>query len=1530
MSVSCRKSLALLLTFFSGLAAARDLPRIDAFSKAPTRSPREISREESSIVLGGRRIQYEERLGVPTFLWTAPSTAAEKAERAARTPTAVDEARRTASKYASLYGLEAADMSAAKVTFVHDIGKGGILVKLHEEVGGVEVFREELTVLMDRSFEPVAISGYLSGAGRQIGSGLKFPLDERTIAAIVLADRTGETVSAGDLVTLGKKQGPYGYVDLGDRAKQHQSPSSLLLEPMRYKPVYFHTVEGFEAAYYVEVQAQLTSDESATDDALYGYVVSANDGRILFRNSMTDDAATSYSYRVWAETTGLKQPFEGPQGHALPHPTGNNDGFVAPFIAPSLITLPYGPIATQDPWLGPSAVDTNGNNVDAFVNLFSPDGFTAGDFRAPLSSAFAFDWTYDTTLAPQSTNQRNAAITQLFYDNNWLHDWFYGAGFDEVGRNAQKSNYGRGGVENDDIFAEAQDFSGTNNANMSTPADGGRPRMRMYVFSGPTSRFITVNTQPASGLLGTYPASRTNVSTTFGPQSFDVTADVVRATPFDGCSGDATWGMTAANGALLSGKIAFIDRGGSGGNCGGGFAQKVANAAHYGALGVIIANVATSSNPTLAPGMGGATALPTVGVLSLNLADGDAFRTALGLGTVNVRLFRFTGVGRDGDLDNQIVEHEWGHYLSNRLVGNGSGLGTTQSRGMGEGWSDFVAQLLTVRATDTGVAANATWNGVYTTGAYAAIALSSNSSYFGIRRLPYSTDMTKNPLTFKHIGNGNAISPPFAGPCDFGCDGSNNAEVHNTGEVWATMLWEGFAGLLRDTQGATPRLTFDQARDRMRNYLVASLKLTPVNPTVLEARDAVIAAAFANDPVDAQLFCQAYAKRGAGVRAAAPDRFSTTNTPVTEDFTCSNNLSFVSATLTPFVNCDGDGYLDNFETWNLAVTLRNTGGGAMSATTATVTSTNPALSFANGGLMSFPASTPGSTTTSSIQVSMNGAVGIQNTSFDVAYTDASITAVPAVLSRNVPFRGNADDVPNSSASDDVEPIQTAWTRTAAVGSGLFTRVALTPTNNIWNGPDPDETADLALVSPTLNVAATGNFSFTYDHRFSFEFSGSNYFDGGIVEISTDGGTSWTKIPDANIYPDYNHTLVATGTNPLRGTTAYSGQSPVYPLWGIGSVDLGTAYQGMAVKIRFRIGADANTSAAGWDIENLVFSNITNTPFTTLAPQAFPPVPPAATPIVGSASVIAGDADNDLDGQPGYTYSVPAVNGAEYVWSVPAGVTILSGLKTSSIKVSFDASPGPFPISVVVGNSCGSTSVSKSVTKASTSFSWDFIGTGPAPGWTPFIGQWGQVGDGTYGDVVSSAAVRSNESASYTTSYGNFVYEAQVVATRPGEPTAANTLWVRGAPSGSGFAQTTWNSGYAFNLSMSGKFSIFRVTNGRPAAVQAWVAPVDTTINGSGQPNTLKVIADGGFLTFFINGVPVKSLSGEVLLSGRVGLGMVRSNGSYVNDKLRAQYAFVTAGAPPAPPAVSAAQEAANQAANQAHPRPNPYFEGDLP
>jgi hypothetical protein len=684
---------------------------------------------------------------------------------------------------------------------------------------------------------------------------------------------------------------------------------------------------------------------------------------------------------VWADNTSLRTPFDGPQGNdPTPHPTGTPNNLNPPLLLPGLQTLQNGPISTNDPWLAPGSTETVGNNVDAYADINTPDGLTAGDFRANTTSPGTFDRTYDTNQPPNfSQDQQKAAITQMFYNVNYWHDWYYDAGFNEAAGNAQTDNYGRGGVGGDPIHAEAEDFSGLNNANMNTLADGGSPRMQMYVFT-PGVQKLTINSPAA--IAGDYATGNAQ----FGPQQFDITADVVLVN--DGVPATSNGCETPyVNAGALAGKIAFIDRG----TC--TFAVKVKNAQTQGAIGVIIGN-----NAAGIINMSGVDPTITIPSLSVSLSDANTIKAQLALGTVNARLVRANGLFRDGAIDNQIMAHEWGHYISNRLVGNAAGLTTNQSRGMGEGWGDFHSMLMTVREEDALAPANANYNGTYGLAGY-ALSISNapdNAYYFGIRRVPYSTDMSKNALTFQHIQTG--VPLPVGPPTSLGNSSPDNAEVHNEGEIWCTMLWECYASLLRDVPG---RLTFDQARDRMRDYLVAAYMMTPNQPTFTEARDAVLAAAYANDLTDYQEFCEAFAKRGIGTGAVSPDRFSTDNAGLVESYACGGELAYVSSSVTADLpGCDGDGYIDNGETGTVTLTLRNIGSTNLSSTTATVTSSNPHITFPGGNVMNLPPSTPFSQTTGSLQIAVSGAVGLEAYDLQISFNDPGL----AVAGSDVPRR----------------------------------------------------------------------------------------------------------------------------------------------------------------------------------------------------------------------------------------------------------------------------------------------------------------------------------------------------------------------------------------------------------------------------------------------------------------------------------------------------------------------------------------------
>ena len=82
----------------------------------------------------------------------------------------------------------------------------------------------------------------------------------------------------------------------------------------------------------------------------------------------------------------------------------------------------------------------------------------------------------------------------------------------------------------------------------------------------------------------------------------------------------------------------------------------------------------------------------------------------------------------------------------------------------------------------------------------------------------------------------------------------------------ASLLWECYSNLLNDTG----RLTFAQAQDRMKRYLVGGYKVTPIDPTFVTARDALLSVMKAQDNADYEQCLHGFAKRGAGLGAVAP------------------------------------------------------------------------------------------------------------------------------------------------------------------------------------------------------------------------------------------------------------------------------------------------------------------------------------------------------------------------------------------------------------------------------------------------------------------------------------------------------------------------------------------------------------------------------------------------------------------------------------------------------------------------------------
>ena len=1214
----------LMLSLAVPMAVAGPRPELDATAGLrplpATRSLAQRTRASSLLTQVATPTSFDERYDVPTFLWAtrdaAPGATAASATAGAKAkPSAETAARAHLGLVADFYRLQSADVAEAPVRYVHDTGRGGIIVAFKQSLDGIDVFRDELRVLMDRGLGLVAVSGYLPSRELVARAGMpKFVLPPERALALALEDFAGRP-TATDGVRFAQP-GEGGYLEYDVSAATKALPEGL--RPgghVRVRKTLFHIPDALLPAWYVEVMAS---------EQAYMYVVDATDGRLLFRHDIM--AFDSFNYRVWAQTTGQHLPDDGPQGTGLsPHPTGLPDFYPISFQSPNLLALQNGPLSTNDPWLPPGATQTTGNNVDAYADLVAPDGFSSGDLRATTTSASSFDRTYDVNQAPgASSNQRMAAITQLFYDDNFFHDWYYDSGFNEASGNGQTNNLGRDGLGGDAMLAEAQDYSGTNNANMSTPADGAPARMQMYVFNPTVAQ---VNVSAPAGVAGSYTAG---VANGFGLQTFNVSGQLILGQDGVAPAGDGCTALT--NAAQVAGKIVMLDRG----TC--AFSLKAQDAQAAGAIGVIIADDVSATNP---PSLGGSVSGVTIPVLSVTLATGNTLKNALTSNTVTLQMFRQASLSRDGTLDNQIVAHEWGHFISNRLIGNAAGLSTNMAGGLGEGWADFHAMLLTARPEDAAVGSNAGWNGVFGLAAYALYPSigTTNALYFGIRRVPYSADMTKNALTFRHIQNGIAL--PVGPPTAFGQDGANNAEVHRTGEAWCTMLWECYSALLRDTA----RLTFAQAQQRMRDYLVAAYKLTPNAPTLLEARDALLAAAAVSDANDLHAFWVAFAKRGAGVGAVAPDRFDVTNTGVVESYLTGGDLTVASQSLSVDVhNCDHDGYLDNGEVGHVTVTLKNTGSVNLTGSALSLSSGNPHVRFPGGNGASLPTLAPFTTATARLQVELLGASGPELLDLTTTYSDPAL-AVAGPRTSTFYARGNTDEVP--SAAENVETLSPPWTFTGTpLTIGQWATAEAGATDHRFRGPDMGDVGDHSLVSPPLSIAPSGNFTFAFQTAWDFEKDATNFYDGGVVEISNDNGATWNDLGLGVLSPGYGGPLYALSGNPLGGRAAFVGQSSGYPALSTQTANLSTTFAGQTVRIRFRIGCDAGAGANGWDIASLTFTNLTNQPFKDLGPNAADCTPVSVGPPPPAELVFGVSGANPATGRASFRWGLPQAARAE--------------------------------------------------------------------------------------------------------------------------------------------------------------------------------------------------------------------------------------------------------------------------------------------
>lgn len=1231
--------------------------QLNAFDESRVRqdlpSAATLSPSARASLEAGAVVSTEPRLGVPRFLWNAASSTLTPPRLLGKSPVAA--AQDFLAARADLYRVDPELFHESRVDRLHQTGEGAVIVSLKHDEGGLPVFRDEVKVVMTPSFEVRAVSGYLTPSRRVLAP---FSLVDSTAALVAVADVTGVPTEASSLEPTASRVPGETHFRLPGQPRV-----------VRVRPTYFALPEGLEPAFYVEVRVDPVAQG---DYRAFALVVSARDGRMLFRNSMVSDAASSFN--VWAEDQAPFRPFDGPQGNATsPLASGAPGPFTPTFVPQKFIMLSAGAAVGSDPWLLAGATRTSGNNATTFLDVSRPLGFSGNDIVGTATAPNVFDRPYDVADdGDANPTQSQVAVTQLFFDVNFFHDWYYGSGFDEKAGNAQERNFGRGGKEGDAFYASAQSTAYTNNAFMDTPSDGDSPTLFSFLFVPRTGNTAWLDGADAGLGRTTFVGVAA-----FGPKNFNLSAPVTSVVEsVDG--GVSRTGCEVPWTSNVAGRIAVVDRGGC------NFVDKVRNAQDAGAVGVVVGNVDNSAIPPLV----GTAPDVTIPSLSVGVLYAQSVRNASDAGETSLTLQRTFVPKRDVALDNAVMAHEWGHYASNRLIGDGNGLDTTVGRSLGEGWADFHALLMAVRAEDATAPGGAAFSGTYAIGSYSAGAVHDNPYYYGVRRVPYSIDFTKNALTLKHLERGQPL--PLV-PTSFGQNGSSNDETHSAGEVWATALWECYASLLRDA----PRLTFDQAQSRMKGYLIAGYKATPLSPDYLEARDALLSVMAAADNEDFTRCSDAFARRGFGVGAKVPARGVVGNVGVVQSFANGGYATVVSANLsdTPG-SCDADDRLDRAETGTLTVVVRNTGSKPLTALKLSVQSMGPDVELssmgsavANAVEVSVPPLQPFTTGQVTLSVRYAGKVPMAVATLTLSLRDdaGGLMGVPtADLTHVVRFTLNADERLGVRNTDDFETKLSSWTASASAGvvpKSTWHRAQIEPLDHRWLAAVGKAAGSTSLTSLPFKVSATEAFRIKLNHRFAFDAFGGGYFiNGGVIELSTNDGASWEDIGTSL----YRGSIFTQGQNPLRGRRALVYQSQGYPNRVDSTLDLGKAFAGKAVRLRFVVGHESEGAAAGWEISSVALEGVDGSAFPGLVadPNACTNRVPKVT-VPAPLNVVEGDTvtlsatatDEDGDdtvltwtqvkGAPvtltGATFVAPAVTGRE---ELRFSVVASDGLSTS--------------------------------------------------------------------------------------------------------------------------------------------------------------------------------------------------------------------------------------------------------------------------
>ncbi|MBI3884093.1 MAG: M36 family metallopeptidase, partial [Sphingobacteriales bacterium] len=471
----------------------------------------------------------------------------------------------------------------------------------------------------------------------------------------------------------------------------------------------------------------------------------------------------------------------------------------------------------------------------------------------------------------------------------------------------------------------------------------------------------------------------------------------------------------------------------------------------------------------------------------------------------------------DGCYDAGVIAHEYAHGISNRLTG---GPANTSCLNNAEQAGEGWSDYMALMVTQNWATTTLADSLVKrTVGTYV---LGEPATGAGLRSYPYCLNKAVNPLTYAYM------------------NGGTGGEVHFIGEIWTAVLWDMTWKIIQQEGSIEPDI-YNAASNGGNaialNLVMMGMKLQLCSPGFLDARDAILKAdsLLYNNRHKCAIW-SAFARRGMGYSAKQGSSNSTSDQTVAFDVP-------TYATIEKTAIADSISVSDT-----IAYTIKVSCGCTV-LTNLNIVDTLPAGS-------TYINSSAGSSAGNIVTIPVSFTQPSQTSSY-IVNTKSTLLGCTITYSIN-----------DNRESNTIGGFSTVGGRTvnsAKSASGTSS----------WFATEPVTTTDITLMSSSILLSNSSLLSF--NHYFNTE----NTYDGGVIEISVNGG-GWQDLGSKIIKGSYTTAMDASTT--LSGRQAFSGLSNGFQQT---IVDL-SSFTGQTVAIRFRFITDDGNSTIveGWFVDDI--------------------------------------------------------------------------------------------------------------------------------------------------------------------------------------------------------------------------------------------------------------------------------------------------------------------------------------------------------